>query len=162
MALGPSIVERLNRARSDLRMGVPVVLADGGRTALVVALEALEAGRLESLRSLGAPELALTARRAETLKLPAYDGDLARLVLPADRGLDWLRAIADPSDDLRLPMKGPFHSLREGPAALHRAALSLVKSAQLLPAALLVIVPDGMALAVRSSVLRALPVKQPG
>ncbi|MCU0816889.1 MAG: GTP cyclohydrolase II [Cypionkella sp.] len=149
MTLGPSIVERLNRARSDLRMGVPVVLADGGRAALVVALEALEPGRLESLRSLGAPELALTARRAETLKVPAYDGDLARLALPADRGLDWLRAMADPSDDLRLPMKGPFHSLREGGAALHRAALSLVKSAQLLPAALLVVVPDGMALAAR-------------
>ena len=149
MSLGPSIVERLNRARSDLRMGVPVVLADGGRSALVVALEALEQERLDHLRALGRPELALTARRAETLKLPAYDGDLARLALPVDLGLEWLRAVADPADDLRMPMKGPFHSLREGDASLHRAALVLVKTAQLLPAALLVEVPEGLALAAR-------------
>ena len=31
MILGPSIVERLARARGDLRMGVPVVLTGDGR-----------------------------------------------------------------------------------------------------------------------------------
>jgi GTP cyclohydrolase II len=31
MALGPSTIERLNRARADLRMGVPVVLTGAGR-----------------------------------------------------------------------------------------------------------------------------------
>ena len=30
MPLGPSPIERLNRARADLRMGVPVVLGAGG------------------------------------------------------------------------------------------------------------------------------------
>mgnify|MGYP006205187413 CR=1 FL=1 len=41
--LAPSPVERLARARSDLRMGVPVVLTGAGCAALVVAVEALEA-----------------------------------------------------------------------------------------------------------------------
>jgi GTP cyclohydrolase II len=71
-ALAPSIVERLARARGDLRMGVPVVLTGDGRAFLVVAVEALEPARLAALRALGQPELALTARRAETLKTPTW------------------------------------------------------------------------------------------
>ncbi|MEF3048042.1 GTP cyclohydrolase II [Pseudotabrizicola sp. L79] len=147
MTLGPTIAERLNRARVDLRMGVPVVLAQNGQAALVAAVETLGAARLSGLRALGVPELALTARRAETLKARAYDGDLARLAVPQEMGLDWLRAMADPADDLRVPMKGPFQSLREGSAGLHRAAVQMVKSAHLLPAALVVPVANGLALA---------------
>ncbi|AMY71855.1 GTP cyclohydrolase II [Frigidibacter mobilis] len=46
MPLGPTIIERLNRARADLRMGVPVVLADMRGAALVVAAEEVDAARL--------------------------------------------------------------------------------------------------------------------
>lgn len=159
MTLGPSIAERLNRARVDLRMGVPVVLTDGGRAALIAAIETLGGERLADLRRLGTPELAITARRAETLKARAYDGDLARLAVPVDTGLDWLRAMADPADDLRVPMKGPFTSLRDGGADLHRAALRLVKSAHLLPAALVVPVAQGFGLAAEQS-LTLLPLDQ--
>ncbi|MEZ5798043.1 MAG: GTP cyclohydrolase II [Paracoccaceae bacterium] len=147
MSLGPTITERLNRARSDLRMGVPVVLAGDGEAALAVAVEALDAARLRALRDLGAPELALTARRAETLKARAYDGDLARIAVPADADMAWLSALADPADDLRVPMKGPLRSLRDGGAGLHRAALALAKSARLLPAALLVRIAQPLVLA---------------
>jgi GTP cyclohydrolase II len=147
MSLGPSLVERLSRARGDLRMGVPVVLAGAGSAALAVAVEALESHRLAALRVLGGPELALTARRAETLKTPVYDGDLVRVAVPAGAGLDWISALADPVDDLRLPLKGPLRTLRDGDAGLHRAALALVKSARLLPAALLVRVEHPLALA---------------
>ncbi|MCU0899626.1 MAG: GTP cyclohydrolase II [Cypionkella sp.] len=146
-ALAPTIIERLNRARGDLRMGVPVLLTGGSRSVLVVAVEALSPPRLAAMRTFGAAELALTARRAETLKARAYDGDLARIAVPDEAGVDWLRALADPSDDLRHPMKGPLRSLREGAADLHRAALALAKSAHLLPAALLVAVPNGLAVA---------------
>lgn len=147
MPLQPTIVERLARARGDLRMGVPVVLTGEGRSMLCIAVEALTPDRLAALRAQGQPELALTARRAETLKARAYDGDLARIAVPADVGTEWLRALADPADDLRVPMKGPLRSLREGTGTLHRAALQLVKSAHLLPAALLVPVTHGLALA---------------
>ena len=147
MTLTLTTTERLTRARGDLRMGVPVVLCMAGGAALVVAVEALEPDRLADLRRLGAPVLAITARRAETLKARAYDGDLARIALPDDVGLDWLRSVADPADDLRAPMKGPFQALRDGPADLCRAALALAKSAHLLPAVLVVPVAHPLQLA---------------
>ncbi|WP_330449540.1 hypothetical protein FLP41_04890 [Paracoccus marcusii] len=39
------------------------------------------------------------------------------------------------------PMKGPLTTLRDGDAGPHRAALALAKSAQLLPAMLMVAAP---------------------
>ncbi|MGY6548042.1 MAG: GTP cyclohydrolase II [Roseinatronobacter sp.] len=136
MAFALSPTELINRARADLRLGVPVVLQDGPRAALVLAVEALTSARLAELRSPGLV-LVLTQHRAQTLKARAYEGDLARVIVPADAGLDWLRALADPADDLRVPMKGPLATLRGGgDAGLERAALGLVKSAQLLPAVL--------------------------
>ena len=147
MTLGPSTIERIARARGDLRMGVPVVLVGGGQAAMVVAVEALDALRLADLRLLGAAELVITARRAETLKARAYDGDLARIAVPGSADVGWLRSVADPADDLRSPMKGPFQSLREGAADLHRAAIALAKSAHLLPAVVLVPVANGLSLA---------------
>lgn len=147
MSLRLSIAERLTRAKGDLRMGVPVVLCGTGGAALVVAVEALDAERLADLNGFGQPVLAITARRAETLKARAYDGDLARILPPADADLAWLRAVADPADDLRVPMKGPLTSARDGAADLHRAALALAKSAHLLPAALVVPVTDALRLA---------------
>lgn len=136
--LAPGIVEKLARARGDLRMGLPVVLTQGDESALAVAVETLEPERLAALRAAGTPELALTAWRAGTLRAQIYDGDIVRLAVPAEAGTDWLRAMADPVDDLRRPLKGPFQCLRQGTAELHRAAIRLVKSAHLLPAALLV------------------------
>jgi GTP cyclohydrolase II len=147
MSLGLSIPERLTRARADLRMGVPVVLCGAEGAVLVAAVETLDAVRLSDLRGFGVPVLAITARRAETLKARAYDGDLARIVPPVDTGLEWLRSVADPADDLRMPMKGPLQSVRDGSADLARAALGLAKTAHLLPAALLVPVQDALDLA---------------
>ncbi|MBR9764290.1 MAG: GTP cyclohydrolase II [Rhodobacteraceae bacterium] len=138
MSLAPDIPERLARARTDLRLGVPVVLAEHGGGALLLAAETLTPARLSDLLKLpGTAELALTARRAETLKARPYDGDLARLPLPVDATPQWVRALADPADDLRHPMKGPLMALRSGDATLHRLSLKLAKSARLLPAVLL-------------------------
>lgn len=147
MTLGPTPAERLNRARADLRMGVPVVLAQAGHATLFAAAEGIESDRLTQIRTLGAPVLALTDRRAETLKVAAYDGDLVRLHLPSDADRLWVRDMADPSHDLAHPMKGPFRPLREGSAATARTALMIAKSAHLLPAVLLVELPDGAAFA---------------
>jgi GTP cyclohydrolase II len=139
MSLVPTPAERIARARADLRMGLPVVVSDGaGAAAVVAAVETLGAARLAALRGLGPAVLAITARRAETLRARAYDGDLARIVLPPRAGLDWIRAVADPAQDLAHPMKGPFVTERAGDPGLHRAAVALAKSAQLLPAALVV------------------------
>ena len=148
MPLGPTLVELINRARADLRLGVPVLLADQGRAALVLAAEMLTPERLAALQALGGDlVLALTRHRADTLKARAYDGDLARVLVPKDASVGWLRALADPADDLRMPMKGPLQTARDGSADLHRAALALTKSAQLLPAALVLPVASRAALA---------------
>lgn len=143
MSFSPDIVERIARARADLRMGVPIVMIGDGDAILVVSAETMDADRLAELRTLGdTPHLVITGRRAETLKARAYDGDIARLRLPADADLKWLRAVADPADDLRTPMKGPLATERDGSADLHRAAIKLVKSAQLLPAAVALSLPE--------------------
>lgn len=134
MSLAPRPPERRARARSDLRMGLPVALRQGGRLVLAVAVETLAADRYGEMARDGV--LAITAWRAATLKARAYDGDLARLVIPAGAPLGWAQAVADPVADLSVPMKGPFVSLREGPADLHRAALALAKESRLLPACL--------------------------
>jgi GTP cyclohydrolase II len=131
-ALSPDPSEYLARARGDLRMGVPVLLVNGGAAALVLAAETLTKARFAAVGD-GA-HLAITARRAETLKARAYDGDLARLVLPIGASPDWVLSVADPATDLSHPMKGPFTSLRDGDPALARAALQLAKDARLLPA----------------------------
>ncbi len=78
--LGPSTAERLTRARGDLRMGVPVVLAKAGEAALVRGGRSADARRVWPICArIGQPQLALTQRRAETLKTAAYDGDLVRI-----------------------------------------------------------------------------------
>lgn len=135
MPLGPTLSERIARARADLRMGVPVIIG----TDVVAAAETLSAERLTEMRE-GAAYLAITNHRAKTLKARPYDGDLARLVLPKEAGLAWVHSMADPADDLRHPMKGPFEHLREGTAAVARAAIELAKTARLLPA--MVISPE--------------------
>ncbi|GAA6161721.1 MULTISPECIES: GTP cyclohydrolase II [Ruegeria] len=145
MSLIPDISELLARARADLRMGVPVVLTDDtGFSVVAIAAETLSAQRLADLRGLdGDPVVAITVRRAETLKARAYDGDLARVVVPADVDISWVQAVADPSDDLNAPMKGPLMSERTGNANLHRIAIALTKSARLLPSAVVVQIEDG-------------------
>ena len=144
MSLAPDIIELIARARADLRMGVPVVLVSGQDSIVAVAAETLSAERLAKLRALqSGPIVAITSRRAETLKARAYDGDIARVILPSDCDLKWVQALADPADDLSSPMKGPLMSQRDGSAALHRLAISLVKSARLLPAVVAATIDDG-------------------
>ncbi|MBK0326254.1 GTP cyclohydrolase II [Rhodobacteraceae bacterium F11138] len=155
MSLIPDITELLARARADLRMGVPVVLTDDSGAVLALAAETLNSERLADLRAVDpTPVIAITARRAETLKARVYDGDLARVTMPEDADPAWVRAIADPADDLIAPMKGPLNALRDGTAGLSRTAIALAKAARLLPAVVTVTVPDGAAFAARHGLTR--------
>jgi GTP cyclohydrolase II len=138
MALGPDISERIARARSDLDIGLPVVVTGDGGAAIVAAAETVNAERLGDMQARDGAVLVVTGRRAATLKARAYDGDVARILLPAGADLAWVRAIADPGQDLAAPLKGPLATEREGEALLHRAAIALCKAARLLPAAVVV------------------------
>ena len=138
MSFAPDMIEMLARARADLRMGVPVVL-DGASPVVMFSVETLTPQRLTQLKTLGTEAvLVITAQRANTLKAPAYDGDIARIALPKTVDTAWITAVANPADDLRAPMKGPLQCQRNGDATAHRAAIKLIKSARLLPAALVV------------------------
>ncbi|MFK7941569.1 MAG: GTP cyclohydrolase II [Paracoccaceae bacterium] len=136
--------ERVARARGDLRIGAPVALVSGSGGALVLAAETCDKARLETLREM-APDgidLAVSHWRAETLKARAYDGDLARILIPNEADLRWVQATADPSLDLAHPMRGPYATRREGPADLHRLGIALAKQARLLPAVVVAYWPD--------------------
>ena len=138
MSFAPDMIEMLARARADLRMGVPVVL-DGASPVVMFSVETLTPQRLTQIKTLSTEAvLVITAQRANTLKAPAYDGDLARIALPKIVDTAWITTIANPADDLRAPMKGPLQCQRNGDATAHRAAIKLIKSARLLPAALVV------------------------
>jgi GTP cyclohydrolase II len=167
MSLQLTPLEHLARARSDLRMGAVIIVSGAAGDALVLAAEAATPERLADLRARGETDLAITARRAGTLKARAYDGDLARVALPRDADLAWVRASSDPSADLLYPLKGPYLTRRGGHSELHRAAIGLCKQAHLLPAALVTPVPQEVAraLAGAASLSRvatsALPLERP-
>jgi GTP cyclohydrolase II len=116
-----------------------------------MAAETAGAARFALMRAQGVVDLVLTGRRAETLKARAYDGDVARVVLPDSATLDWVQALADPADDLRVPMKGPLKTRRDGNCDLHRLAITLVKSARLLPAVLVQDTREALPLAAREN-----------
>ncbi|GMG80889.1 GTP cyclohydrolase II [Paralimibaculum aggregatum] len=137
MALGLSVEEIVSRARADLRIGAPIALTGASGGALVLAAETVTDRRLAELRALApdALDLAISHRRAETLRARAYDGALARVALGPLDDARFIRATADPSLDLATPLKGPYRTRREGTAELHALALLLAKQARILPAA---------------------------
>ena len=137
MPFSVTLDEKIARARADLRIGVPIVLRHGATNWAVCAIETLSSERLAQMRDQsGDLHVALTDRRAETLAAPPYDGDLVRISVPFDAPATWIHAMADPSLDLQMPMKGPFHFLRDGTPIADRAAIALCKGAGLLPGAI--------------------------
>jgi GTP cyclohydrolase II len=159
MSFAPTLTEELSRARADLRMGVPILL-DGPEPLLFLAAETLEQSRFALVKSLpNDAAMVITARRAETLKARAYDGDLARVVIPETADLAWVRGMADPANDLRYPMKGPLTCARGGDVTAYRMALRLVKSARLLPALVAVGVENAQAFASEQNIT-ILPVEE--
>ncbi len=130
-----------------MRIGSPIVIREDSAAHLVAAAETAGTGVCSGFQAAAksgrAVHLAVTARRAHTLAARAYDGDIARIALPAHSDSRWVRAVADPSLDLESPMKGPFMTLRDGSAGVGRAAIALCKHARLLPAALVADAGDG-------------------
>ena len=137
MMLGPNAEELTARARADLRMGVPVQLTNGDTNYFLFSIETMHSDRFQDLLESGRTRIALTERRASTLKVPSYGGDIAQIALPSDASLMWAKGLADPSLDMALPMKGPFRALRDAPSKPAKAAIAMLKSARLLPAAFL-------------------------
>ncbi len=148
MSFSPNRSELLNRARADLRAGVPIILG----SSLVFSAETLTPDRLTSLQiSHSDVFLAITRWRAKTLKARVYDDSLARIRMPTDAPIDWVHALADPADDLDRPMKGPLESLRGGNVDDVAIALQILKDARLLPAAVMATIVEPQSFAQQHS-----------
>ena len=141
--LAPRSAERVMRLKSDLRLGLPVVLTHDGEAGLVVAVEPLSEDRYRAAMTSGpGAALLLSAGRAAALgiEIPSDKGsDPLLLPIAQQTGLNVLKAMADPTRSLLctasiLPGLNDLTVLRG--SALHAAALALTKSAQLLPALL--------------------------
>ena len=142
--LGPANQEILMRARADLRLGVPVILGGKENDAIIAPVEVLSQSRLDQLKLIDKKSVILiTARRAQTLKCPIYDENFVRIEIDKFHKINSIKAIADPSLDLKTPLKGPFNVKRDMPLKLENEALLLLKSAQLLPAAIISQINDG-------------------
>lgn len=150
--LAPQTIEQMARIRGDLRLGVPVILTAGRQAAMVVAVEMLTAARLDVLQG-GPyrPEIVVTRHRAVQIGLahPA-NAKVVRFALPVVSDLDAIRRYADPiaSDAPDLP-GGDTAVQGVAGAVLHEAAIALAKSAQLLPAVIVVPVKDAAVEAMR-------------
>ena len=126
-------VETVARAIDALRGGLPVSIRGDARFQML-AVETAPVTGLAKLGRKGAL-LLLTHGRARTLKIRLYTSDIVALPV-GDASIGELRAIADPTEDLKYPLKGPFTPLRETLPASYASAVKLAKLAGLLPAAI--------------------------
>ena len=131
-----STVDSVIRAVDALRRGRPVLIRDKRQRTLVYAAETITDSSLRALRTASRrpPLLVLTHARARTLKIRLYTPDVVALTIAPDFDAARLRTIADPTDDLDFPMKGPFEAVRTSLPATPKAGVKLAKLAGLLPA----------------------------
>jgi GTP cyclohydrolase II len=129
----PSVVDRVIAAVDAFRRGRPVLIKAAGGATLAYAAETLAARAWKAARS---PRLVLSHTRARTLKIRIYTPEVVALAVPRGMDLDTLRAVADPTDDMAYPLKGPFDTVRDSLPESYAAAVKLAKLAGLLPAAL--------------------------
>ncbi|MAO54216.1 MAG: GTP cyclohydrolase II [Rhodospirillaceae bacterium] len=158
----PRAQKAVDRAAGELRRGRPVVTGDGsGRGLVLLGAEQFDARRLADFRALCGtdPDLAVTARRAAVLGLPAPASNV--MILSRADGLDpdlvmrladpLVDALADPAADPKAEpaakTNGDLADLDHRPAQAFdawSAAVALTKVARLLPAAVTAAVPyDG-------------------
>lgn len=123
---------RAARAIDALRRGWPITVLHNDQMLILLAVETAQ-------DISGAQAMLLSASRAATLKLTnqraAADTALPVLIkAPADLDLGLALAVADPSLDLKYPMKGPFAALALNDGASASAGIELARLAGLLPA----------------------------
>ncbi len=132
-APSPSIVRAVERAISDLRRSVPVLITEGLFAALVLPAETITETGLQAMRRLGG-------------RLHLVAGSDARVLPVPDRAsAQWLNAKAEEPT-------GPHTAA----SALDLAAVALVKHARLLPVALVATVAGDPAVLARTEALLSL------
>ena len=122
------------RAVDAMRRGWPVQI-EGTH---YLAIETADEAGLAAFDAAGPSDILISGNRAVTLKLAnqrdATPTGPVRLARAPWIDLAEATAIADPAQDLRTPLKGPFRSLPLAPEDQAQAALRLARLAGLLPA----------------------------
>ena len=131
---GSAALEAVERAVSDLRRGLPVAVEADGLALPVLAAELATPARLALLPQTGLA-VYLTHARAQTLKIRLYTPKAVAVPLPAGDPAGFARHLADPTLDLAYPLGGPYRARRGALPAAIESALTLLKLAGLLPAA---------------------------
>ncbi len=149
MAQSPLARFSLDRAVGDLRRGLPVLLVDGARAAWMLAAETATDGLIDHLRAMGsaqAPKLALPAERAAALGLAWRSAEPTLYDILPSADLAAVRALIDPL--VVRESHAIARCLGEEPSddagGWARAAIAAVKRTDLLPAAILLIVKEGV------------------
>ncbi len=134
---------RVDRARTELRHGRPVVVTDptvaDGTVLLVAAVETLVPARLPAFLRRAAPRLLLTAERLHALGL-AHASTPRAFLLPPELAAEALQALAG-SRQPAMPAPPPPADAGELADAAMLAALALCKRARLVPALLVARLP---------------------
>ena len=138
------------RQISDLRFGIPVIIGNDSQNALIFSIETLTTSNFAKIEStLSEPEcepyISITKNRANLLKIRVYEEDIARIKIPKNISLDWIKATADPALDLDYPMKGPYESFRYANGDIARIGIKFCKEAELLPAVLVLPIAEDRA-----------------
>jgi GTP cyclohydrolase II len=143
----PAPLQAVERAISDLRRGSVVVVHGSGHALMVLAAEGVTREGLARLRALShnPPGLALTARRASLLTLTDNPIGTVRVSLGSAISAETVRQLADPAAPVPAAVIQPLTIARIDPAtdpgAAESGAITLVKLARLLPAALVAPIP---------------------
>ncbi len=126
----------VDRAIADFRRGEPVIIRDGDRAVLAMAVEALSDERLTRFIRLSgsSPSLAMTGRRAFLLGLGTDGSGVVRVALSGVPSAEGLRDLADPlSKPGVAPVVVAVTAAR--PQDGDSAGVMLAKLSRLLPAA---------------------------
>jgi GTP cyclohydrolase II len=135
---GKSTVDSVIRAVDAFRRGRAVLIRDKGARYLAYAAETIAQADLDRcLRGNRPTHLVLSHARARTLKIRLYTPEIVALALAPKTRVAMLHAIADPTDDLDFPMKGPFDAERRPLASAFPASVKLAKLSGLLPASVI-------------------------
>lgn len=129
------LVRRVDLALGELRRGRIVLLRDSSNSYACLASELISDGAIARLRQLGCdePVVALTASRAAVLHIPPTGDDVVCLPIDAHMDASSIQALADPTQDLANPMRGPLQRSKNPLDPAIQAAIKLCKLAQLLP-----------------------------
>ncbi len=137
----PAAMLAVDRAVHEFRRGRPVSICDDvGNSIIALASEVSTDQAIARLSELSGtePSIAITHHRARTLKVRLYTDEIILIPYKSWRTAATARTIADPTNDLSNPLRGPYTASRDPVNSASVAAVQLAKIARLLPSVILV------------------------